>query len=279
MEPGSASVINQYTATISCSNSRPGAVASVPVTGTAPTWGIAPAAGDVVACTVTNTRTAPRLVLAKQLGGARINATDQFRMAITGPSGGTATTSGAGASVAGGTVTVATATPGTAYTLAETMAAGSVSVLESYLPAISCSNSRAGATTPLPAGAGSSFPVTPLAGDNISCTLTNTPGQPVLSVSKDNGVGVFRPGGTATYLIVVSNAGTGAAAGAAVLDTLPAGMTLSAPWTCVASAGSSCPASGGSVGGSVVSLSATVLVAGTVTITVPVQLSGDPGDY
>ena len=232
-----------------------------------------------MACTVTNTRTAPRLVLAKQLGGARINAADQFRMAITGPSGGTATTAGAGATVTGGTVTVASATPGTAYTLAETMAPGSVSVLASYLSAISCSNSRAGATTPLPAGAGTSFSVTPLAGDNITCTLTNTPGQPVLSVTKDNGVGVYRPGGSATYTLVVSNSGTGAATGAAILDTLPAGMTLSAPWTCVATAGSSCPASGGSLGGSVVSLSATVLVAGTVTITVPVQLSANPGDY
>jgi uncharacterized repeat protein (TIGR01451 family) len=279
MDPGSVSAINQYTATISCSNSRPGAVASVPVTGTAPSWGIAPAAGDVVACTVTNARTAPRLVLAKQLGGARINAADQFRMAITGASGGNATTSGAGATVSGGTVTVATATPGTAYTLAETMAAGSVSVLQAYLSAISCSNSRPGASTPLPSGAGTSFALTPLAGDNITCTLTNTPGQPVLSVTKDNGVGSFRPGGSATYTLVVGNSGTGAATGAAVLDTLPDGMTLSAPWTCTASAGSSCPASGGSVGGNVVSLSATVLVAGTVTITVPVLLSADPGEY
>lgn len=279
MEPGSASVINQYTASILCSNARPGAVATVPVTGTAPNWGIAPAAGDIVACTITNARTSPRLVLAKQLAGPRLNAADQFRMAITGPSGGNATTAGAGATVTGGTVTVATATPGTAYTLAETMAAGSVSVASAYLSAISCSNSRPGAGTPMPSGSGTSFLVTPLAGDNISCTLTNTPGQPMLSVTKTNGTGTFRPGGSFTYTIVVGNSGTGAATGAVVLDTLPAGMTLSAPWSCVATAGSSCPASGGIVGGSAVSLSATVLAAGTVTITVPVQLSGNPGDY
>lgn len=279
VEPGSVSAINQYTATISCSNARPGAVAAFPVTGTAPNWGIAPAAGDIVACTVTNTRTAPRLVLAKQLAGARLNASDQFRMAITGPSGGNATTAGAGATVTGGSVTVAAATPGTAYTLDETMAAGSASPLASYSGAISCSNSRPGATTPLPSGAGTSFVVTPLAGDNISCTLTNTPGQPVLAVTKGNGTGTYTPGGSATYTIVVSNSGTGTASGASVADNLPAGVTLSGPWTCAASAGSSCPASGGSAGGNSVSLSATVLAGGSVTITVPVQFSASPGDY
>jgi len=279
MEPGSVSVINQYTATISCSNSRPGAVASVPVTGTAPSWGIAPAAGDIVACTVTNTRTAPQMVLAKQLAGARLNAADQFRMAITGPSGGNATTAGVGATVTGGTVTVASATPDTAYTLAETMAAGSVSPLASYSGSISCSNSRPGATTPLPAGAGTSFVLTPLAGDNISCTLTNTPGQPVLSVTKDNGTSTYTPGGSATYTIVVSNTGTGTATGATVADTLPAGVTLSAPWTCAASAGSTCPGSGGVIGGNTVSLSITVLAGGTATITVPVSFSANPANY
>ena len=279
MEPGSVSVINQYTATISCSNARPGAAASFPVTGTAPSWGIAPAAGDIVACTVTNARTAPRLVLAKQLAGSRLNPADQFLMSIAGPAGATATTSGGGATVTGGTVTVASATPGSAYTLSETMSAGSVSPLASYAGAITCSNSRPGATTPLPAGAGTSFAVTPLAGDNITCTLSNTPGQVLLSVTKSNGTGTYAPGGSATYVIVVSNSGTAAASGATVVDNLPAGVTLSAPWTCAASAGSSCPASGGLVGGAVVSLSATVAAGGTITLTVPVQLSANPGDY
>lgn len=279
MEPGSVSMINQYTATITCSNARPGAAASFPVSGSAPTWGIAPAAGDIVSCTVTNTRAAASLVLAKQLAGARINAADQFQMAITGPSGTTATTSGAGATVTGGTATVAAATPGSAYTLVETMAAGSVSPLTSYQGSISCSNSRPGAVTLLPSGAGTSFALTPLAGDNISCTLTNTPGQPALTVTKTNGSATYRPGTTSTYTIVVGNTGTGAANGATVLDNLPAGMTLSAPWTCVASAGSTCPASGGTAGGVVVSLSVSVSPAGTVTITVPVQLSANPANY
>ena len=52
MAPGSPSVIGQYTATISCSNARAGAPAAVAVTGTAPAWGIAQAAGDIISCTV-----------------------------------------------------------------------------------------------------------------------------------------------------------------------------------------------------------------------------------
>lgn len=78
---------------------------------------------------------------------------------------------------------------------------------------------------------------------------------------------------------MVGNTGTGAANGATVLDNLPAGMTLSAPWTCVASAGSTCRASGGTAGGGVGSLSVSVLPAGTVTITVPVQLSANSANY
>jgi len=63
-------------------------------------------------------------------------------------------------------------------------------------------------------------------------------------------------------------------------DTLPAGLTLTAPWTCVASAGGSCPASGGAIGGSAVNLTGTVAGAsGTLTITVPVAFSANPNDY
>ena len=200
-------------------------------------------------------------------------------MSIAGPGGGTATTSGTGATITGGTVTVASATPGAAYTLSETMAPGSPSPLSSYGGSIACSNARAGATTVLPSGAGTGFPLTPLAGDDISCVLTNSPLAAVLSVSKSDGAASYRPDGVATYTIVIGNAGPGTANGAAVLDNLPAGMTLSAPWTCVASAGSNCPPSGGAAGGSVVSLAVDLLAGGNATITVPVAFSADPGDY
>lgn len=279
MAPGSPSVINQYAGSIACSNARPDAPAAVTITGSAPSWGFSYAAGDIITCTVTNARIAPRIVLSKALSGARLLASDQFRMTVTGAGGGSADTTGSAATVTGGTVTVATATPGSAYTLSEAMAPGSLSPLAAYGSTIACSNARAGASTVLPSGAGTSFPLTPLAGDNITCTLTNSPLAPSLSVTKSDGSGTYAPGSNASYTIVVSNAGPGIANAATVLDNLPAGVTLSAPWTCVASVGSSCPASGGVAGGSVVSLSVSLLSGGSATLTVPVTFSAAPGDY
>jgi uncharacterized repeat protein (TIGR01451 family) len=50
-------------------------------------------------------------------------------------------------------------------------------------------------------------------------------------------------GGTLTYTIVATNNGPSAVTGATVADLLPAELT-GATWTCAASAGSACPASG-----------------------------------
>ena len=101
-----------------------------------------------------------------------------------------------------------------------------------------------------------------------------------LGVTKTDSLTSYTPGGTATYTIVVTNTGTVPAVGTLVDDTLPAGLTLTAPWTCAASAGGSCPASGGAVGGTAVNLSGTVAGAsGTLTITVPVAFSANPNNY
>ena len=101
-----------------------------------------------------------------------------------------------------------------------------------------------------------------------------------LGVTKTDALSSFTPGGTATYTIVVTNTGTIPAAGTLVDDTLPLGLTLTAPWACVATAGGSCPASGGVIGGNAVNFIGTVAGAGgTLTITVPVAFSADPNDY
>jgi len=67
--------------------------------------------------------------------------------------------------------------------------------------------------------------------------------QADLAVTKTDGVTAVVPGQTVTYAIVVTNAGPSAAAGATVADAPPAGLTA-VSWTCAASAGSACPASG-----------------------------------
>jgi uncharacterized repeat protein (TIGR01451 family) len=89
-----------------------------------------------------------------------------------------------------------------------------------------------------------------------------------LSVTKTDGQTTAIPGLPVTYTIVVTNAGPAAAAGAMVTDAPPAVLT-SVTWTCTASLGSSCPASGAGAINHPVSLllggSATFSLTGTVT--------------
>jgi len=107
-----------------------------------------------------------------------------------------------------------------------------------------------------------------------------TPPTADLSITKDDGSLTYTPGGTGTYTIVVTNNGPDDVTAATIADNLPDGVTLSGAWTCAASAGSSCSAaSGGSVGGSAVNLTADILNGGTVTVTVPVSYSSNMGDY
>jgi uncharacterized repeat protein (TIGR01451 family) len=64
-----------------------------------------------------------------------------------------------------------------------------------------------------------------------------------LAITKTDGQASAVPGQTLTYAIVARNAGPAAALGAPVTDAPPASL-LGVTWTCVASPGSSCPASG-----------------------------------
>ena len=89
-----------------------------------------------------------------------------------------------------------------------------------------------------------------------------------LSITKTDNTSAVTAGGTTTYTIVASNAGPDAAIGATVVDNFPATIT-SVNWTCIASAGSSCPANGtGNINASV-----NLLVGGTATFTAIAQIS------
>ncbi|WP_293911361.1 hypothetical protein, partial [Deinococcus sp.] len=121
---------------------------------------------------VTRAPVSPRLILNKTVVG-RANTADQFTVQIK--TGATAAFSGS-TSGTGTTATTAqqTLSAGTAYTLTEVMAAGSASTLSVYSTSVSCTNATTGATTTLPSGSGQSFTLTPVLGDVITCTLTNS---------------------------------------------------------------------------------------------------------
>lgn len=126
---------------------------------------------ETATCTFTNTRVPTVIRLQKALPNGRLIATDQFRLAITGTDAPAAvTTTGAG-TAATGSVTHATPTPGASYTLSETLVG--TTPLTSYVTTWACTNTRPGGQTP--SGTGTSFSLTPAAGDDLTCTFTNTP--------------------------------------------------------------------------------------------------------
>jgi uncharacterized repeat protein (TIGR01451 family) len=115
-----------------------------------------------------------------------------------------------------------------------------------------------------------------------------------LSVTKTDGQPSSVPGTPVAYTIVVSNAGPDTASGAVVFDAPPAVLS-GVSWTCSASPGSSCPASGSGpinhgvslqAGGTAtytlvgtVDPSATGTLANTASVTAPAGVGDiDPGD-
>jgi len=132
-------------------------------------------ANSAAACTFTNKQSA-RITLAKAVGG-RVDSADQFSVSASG--GGTlvgttsATTSGTGAS------TTFYSSPSAALTLTDAKAGGPTA-LAGYDARLTCANAYTGAgATPnasLPNNLNTtSASIIPAAGDDITCTYTNTP--------------------------------------------------------------------------------------------------------
>jgi uncharacterized repeat protein (TIGR01451 family) len=178
----------------------------------------------------------------------------------------------------GGTTGTVVTTPGTSYNLAET--AGTATLLSSYNSTWVCTNQGG---TQVSSGSGTSFvlvaPVLSPTPASIVCRITNSTNQANLSISKSDGSATYLPGSSAVYVITVSNAGPASVTGAVVNDALPAGVTLSAPWTCSATGGNCSAASGGVIGGQLVTLNVDLGVGGQATINVPVNFSANPADY
>ena len=103
--------------------------------------------------------------------------------------------------------------------------------------------------------------------------------QVSLSVNKTDGSATYTPGGTATYTITVIDNGLTDALNVSVADSLPAGVTLTADVTCVATgSGASCGTVAGTTGQT--SFSATGATIGpdgssSLVFTVPVAFDAD----
>lgn len=117
--------------------------------------------------------------------------------------------------------------------------------------------------------------------------------QADLAITKTAGVPFAVPGGSITYFLIISNAGSSSAPGATVTDTFPASLTCT--WTCAGSGGGTCTVAGSGnisdtvnlpAGGGVtytlscmVSPSVTGTLVNTATVTAPLGIPDpDPGD-
>ncbi|WP_344200830.1 DUF7507 domain-containing protein [Pseudolysinimonas kribbensis] len=154
-----------------------------------------------------------KLTVVKQVA-SRIDPADSFTVSAedsTGAVVGQATTGTAGSASTPGLVVA----PGSTYTLGESAADGSATNLADYVtPSWSCTNTAAGSTTVLPSGTGSTTTVTPAAGDDITCTVTNTAKATGISLQKlaappvdASGDGITDAGDTIVYSFVVTNTG------------------------------------------------------------------------
>ncbi|WP_257385962.1 DUF11 domain-containing protein [Tahibacter caeni] len=116
------------------------------------------------------------------------------------------------------------------------------------------------------------------------CTPGNTPppcdsavtggALPQIRIAKTADTsGPLTPGGTITYTVTVTNAGSADAPGTVVSDPLPAGIGAAA-WTCAASGGAVCPNASGT--GGVSETLATFPSGGTVVYTIAATVAATP---
>ena len=189
-------------------------------------------ANSAASCTITNQQSA-KVILAKAVAG-RVSATDQFTVSA----GGGGTLQGTVSATTVGTATSAATTfyssPGAALALAD-VAAGT-SVLSNYESRLTCTNALSGtagytANGSLPNNASTtSASITPVAGDAISCTYTNTP-KPRVTLNKVfSAAGGGRVSGTNQFVLAMT--------GAASVTTTGTGTSVaSAPVSLVTAAG------------------------------------------
>lgn len=232
MATGSISPMSSYNSRLTCRNAAN--IVTVDLVATSYNYG-ALSYGDAINCTFTNTPL-PRLTLSKALAGTRVFTGDQFTMNLaTGATiVATTTTTGAGATIATGSTPQFLGTVGTSYSFNE-VASGTTNLIY-YTSGLACVNAYTASTTALPNTMGGS--VMPVLGDNITCTITNTPkpNKAELTIVKSmtlvsdpvNGTSNPKliPGAIVDYNITVTNAGTGPVdlSTVVITDPIPANL-------------------------------------------------------
>ncbi|VXB17575.1 conserved exported hypothetical protein [Enhydrobacter sp. 8BJ] len=137
--------------------------------------------------------TPPKLTTRKVLTGNRVETNDQFTIATT--TGTTSvssfTTTGTGSSLSSNSVTASGLSTTATYTIAETIAnTDGKGNLANYNTSYACTNANSSSATTMPSGSTTSFNLPILTyGDDITCTITNTPSAYIFSgiIFNDNG--------------------------------------------------------------------------------------------
>ena len=137
--------------------------------------------------------TPPKLTTRKDLTGNRVETNDQFTIATT--TGTTPvssfTTTGTGNSLTTNSITATGLSTTATYTIAETIAnTDGKGNLANYNTSYACTNANSSSTTTMPSGSTTSFNLPTLTyGDDITCTITNTPSAYIFSgiIFNDNG--------------------------------------------------------------------------------------------
>lgn len=137
--------------------------------------------------------TPPKLTTRKVLTGNRVETNDQFTIATT--TGTTPvssfTTTGTGSSLSSNSVTASGLSTTATYTIAETITnIDGKGNLANYNTSYACTNASSSSTTTMPSGSTTSFNLPTLTyGDDITCTITNTPSAYIFSgiIFNDNG--------------------------------------------------------------------------------------------
>ncbi len=162
-----------------------------------------------IKCTFTNAGNTPTIRLQKALAASgRLAAADQFRLTATGTGAPAAvTTTGATTAITSAAMSF-NATGSSAYSLTEAMAPGSTSLITAYAQTVACSNANPTGTD---VSGLTNIPVnfTILAGDSISCVITNngTPTPNLIIAKTFAPAGPFSVGQTVIYTYVISNTG------------------------------------------------------------------------